>query len=258
MPVYNEEKNIGHLLEEAAEIFEKNNIDAEIIVVNDGSTDDTRRICEELSKMYRLIKLINHEVNRGYSQAVSTGVKQARNDYVILMDSDGQFDVKDISAFLKKYEQTGTDVIFGCRKDRKGSFPRRLMSIFMTWLSNILFGMKFKDTQCAFQFIKTDLLKGLDIESPSFQVPTEIKIKLSSIIGNYEQISVVHNERKGGRTAFKALKVIPPTILFLLKLRLKVSYLKRVVTDSRVSVSREEKSKIQSYVRLSACFVCGL
>jgi len=225
-PVYNEEKNIDILLEEAVEIFKRDKIEAEIVVVNDGSTDNTKRICEELSKKHKIIRLINHEVNKGYSQAVSTGIKHAKNDFIILMDSDGQFDVNDVTAFLKKHDQTGADVIFGYRKNRKGTFLRKLISFGMTKITNILFGMKFKDTQSAFQFIKADILKSIDIESPSFQVPTEIKIKLSSLVQGFDQIPITHRERKGGRASFKALRIIPPTISFLLRLKWKMTFSK--------------------------------
>lgn len=229
-PVYNEEENISVLLEEAVEMFNGNKIEAEVIVVNDGSTDNTRRICEELSEKHKIIRLINHEVNKGYSQAISTGIKHAKKDFITLMDSDGQFDVNDVTAFLKKHDQTGADVIFGYRKNRKGSYLRKLMSFSMTKISNILFGMKFKDTQCAFQFIKADILKSINLESPTFQVPTEIKIKLSSLGKGFELIPITHRERKGGKASFKALRIIPPTISFLLCLKWKMAYLKRDVT----------------------------
>ena len=225
-PVYNEEENISVLLEKAVEIFKGKKIEAEIIVVNDGSTDNTRRICEELSEKQKTIRLINHEANRGYSQAISTGIKHAKKNFIILMDSDGQFDVNDITAFLKKHDATGVDVIFGYRENRKGSFLRKLISSNMTKVSNILFGMKFKDTQSAFQFVKADILKSIEIESPSFQVPTEIKIKLSSLGERFEQIPVNHCERKGGKANLKAFKIIPPTISFLLWLKWKMTFSK--------------------------------
>lgn len=230
-PVYNEEKNIGVLLEEAVEIFQKNNIEAEVIVVNDGSTDNTKRICEELSKRYKIIKLINHEVNKGYAQGVSTGITHAKNDFIILVDSDGQFDVNDVTSFLKKHDETGAEVIFGYRKNRKGTFLRKLISFNMTKISNILFGMNFKDTQSAFQFIKSDILKNISIESPSFQVPTEIKIKISSLGHDFEQIPITHRERKGGKASFKALRIIPPTIWFLLCLKWRMTFSKGSVTN---------------------------
>lgn len=225
-PVYNEEENICAFLEKIVKIFTRDKIDAEIIVVNDGSTDNTKRICEELSEKQKIINLINHEVNKGYSRAVSTGIKHAKKDFIILMDSDGQFDVNDVAAFLEKHDETGADAIFGYRENRKGTFLRRLISFNMTKISNILFGMKFKDTQSAFQFIKADILKNIDIESPSFQVPTEIKIKLSSLGKGYEQIPINHLERKGGTANLKAFKIILPTISFLLRLKWKMTFSK--------------------------------
>jgi len=221
IPAYNEGESINVFLEHAVEIIKKNKLEAEIIVVNDGSTDDTKDICERLSKKHQIIRLINHEVNKGYSRAVSTGIKHAEKDFIILIDSDGQFDVKDIPAFLKKHNETGADVIVGYRVKRKGTFLRKLMSRGMTKISSLLFGLKLKDTQCAFQFIKTDILKSIDIESPSFQAPTEIKIKLAALGYDFEQMPITHHERKKGKTSVKALKIIPSTILFLLYLRIK-------------------------------------
>tara|TARA_Y100000031_G_scaffold100188_1_gene109882 strand:- start:416 stop:1033 length:618 start_codon:yes stop_codon:yes gene_type:complete len=202
-------------------MIKKNNLDAEIVVVNDGSIDNTRNICEELTKKSRFIKLVNHEINMGYSQALSTGIKQASNEYIIPIDSDEQFDVNDVTIFLEEHYQTGSNVIFGYRVKRKGVFLRKLISFGMTKITNILFGSKFKDTQCVFQFIKADILKSIDIVSPSFQVPTEIKIKLASLGHNYTQIPVTHLDRKQGEAKLKALKIIPPTITFLIRLKLK-------------------------------------
>ena len=225
-PAYNEGESIRVFLEDAVEIIKKNKLEAEIIVVNDGSTDDTKDICERLSKRHQIIKLINHEINKGYSCAVSTGIKHATKDFIILIDSDGQFDVKDIPAFLKKHNETRADVIVGHRVNRKGTFLRKLMSRGMTKTSNLLFGLKLKDTQCAFQFIKTGVLKSVDIESPSFQAPTEIKIKLAALGYDFEQIPITHHERRKGKTSVKAFKIIPSTILFLLYLKLKTLVIK--------------------------------
>lgn len=220
IPAYNEDENIDIFLKKAVKMIKKNGLDAEIIVVNDGSIDNTKKIITELANKNKLIKLVNHDINMGYSKALSTGIKHANNEYIIPIDSDEQFDVNEVIVFLEKYYQNRVDVIFGYRVKRKGVFLRKLISFGMTKMTNILFRTKFKDTQCVFQFIKTDNLKSINIVSPSFQVPTEIKIKLVSLGHNYTQIPVTHYERKQGEAKLKAFKIIPPTILFLARLKI--------------------------------------
>ncbi len=124
LPAYNEEANIGLTVKNAIDYLSTAVADYEIIVVNDGSKDNTREVVEHLTQVFPRVRLINHPVNRGCGAALVTGFKAATKEFSFYMDADGQFDITDISRLLPYTSEY--DGVFGYRSNRQDVWMRKL------------------------------------------------------------------------------------------------------------------------------------
>jgi glycosyltransferase involved in cell wall biosynthesis len=124
LPAHNESGNIEKTVTHAVSYLEETFRDYEVIVVNDGSVDETPGIIEKLALSNPKIVLVNHLKNLGYGSALRSGFEKASLDYVFLMDSDGQFDISDIDRLLPFIEDY--DILIGYRKKRVDPFIRSL------------------------------------------------------------------------------------------------------------------------------------
>jgi glycosyltransferase involved in cell wall biosynthesis len=104
----NEEGNIGPLTEDILAVYADKNIDGEVLLVDDGSTDRSGEICDQLAKDHPNVRVVHHEKNLGRSYAIRTGFQQAKGDIVIIMDADRQYEPKQIPLFLSKMDAIGT------------------------------------------------------------------------------------------------------------------------------------------------------
>jgi len=128
-PAYNEEGNIKNTVIKSKAVLLKYVENWEIIIVNDGSTDNTKKISEELSSEDKRIRVINHEVNRGYGASLKSGFYNAKYPWIIFTDSDGQFDIRELGTFLKEIENY--DFVIGFRKKRQDPFHRKCIAFFL-------------------------------------------------------------------------------------------------------------------------------
>jgi len=175
IPAYNEEKRIAKTIDEIERIFEKNGINYEIIVVDDGSTDKTVEVCKEAG-----VKVLRHEKNMGKGAAVKTGFMNAENDIIGFVDADGATYPESI---LKIIQNIGEyDMVIGSRRV-KGSVIVSRQPIFRLIASrifniyvNFLFNLKIKDTQCGCKFMKAEIAKTLasEIKSNGFEFDVEM------------------------------------------------------------------------------------
>ncbi len=177
IPSYNVEKTIGNVLEGI-----KNIVDG-IIVVNDGSSDSTRKIAED-----RKVKIVDHFRNMGLGFALRTGFKEAIDsdfDAVITIDGDGQHGIEDIANIVKIYKEKGIPVIIGSRlKNKKEwkNFPkaRLIGNLIMTFLTNLACGRKVTtDSQSGLRLIEKEVLKMLRLKSKRMEISSEIILEIN-------------------------------------------------------------------------------
>jgi glycosyltransferase involved in cell wall biosynthesis len=226
VPVYNEEKNLRQVVSEI-ETNAREILDAyEIIIVNDGSTDNTDSIIEELCarpEKCANIKISGHENNMGSGMAIRTGIKQARYDWVTYIPADGQFDSSEIKKFLEASK--GVDIVIGTRLERSDySMFRRLSSFVFITLVNKLFNTKFKDVNWVHMW-KRKIFDNMTIISSGVFFLEEILTR--SLISGYKikEIDSAYRPRLQGKakgsqpgTIFKTLKEM---IVFWIELKFK-------------------------------------
>lgn len=163
-PVYNEAKNIPILMGELEDVLAKLTLHYEVIAVNDGSTDDSSGVLSELAKNNPRIKVINFQVNKGQTSALSAGIDDADGDIIVTIDSDLENDPKDIPALLEKINE-GFDVVSGWRKDRwKGQFlTRKLPSVVANWFISKITGIRLHDYGCILKAYKVKVIENTNL-----------------------------------------------------------------------------------------------
>jgi len=185
IPAHNEEKTIGQVISKVMAVdllpWEK-----EIVVVNDGSSDNTKDILEAAAKNFRQagLKVLHHASNLGKGAAVQSALRQVAGEYVIIQDADGEYDPKDIPGLLEPINRhaTGTRVVvFGDRGIK--SYPERgihyvIGAKILTWTLNLLFGVKLSDLYTGYKLIPADIFKSLNIKSAGFEFEAEVACKL--------------------------------------------------------------------------------
>lgn len=216
-PAYNEEENIKNTIVQAVKVLKEIAGKWEVIVVNDGSTDKTAEIVKQLAKKDKRIRLITHKINKGYGGAIKTGIFNSRYPLICYMDSDGQFDFKEIKKFLAKIKKA--DLVLGYRKKRTDSLYRRILAKTL-WLANwVLFGLKVKDVDCGFKLFKKEVVDKIGkLVTESAITETEFVVRAKKAGFKIVQVGVRHNPRIDGEQTGGKLKVILKAAIEGLKL----------------------------------------
>jgi len=225
-PCYNEEKNIETTVYKAVEVLEKTAKKWEIIIVNDGSKDKTGDVALKIKKKYPNIKIVTHNPNRGYGAAFKSGLYHAQYEWITFTDSDGQFDFSEIKNFINTQEKTKADIVIGYYLGRKVSKAVIISSKIWELIVFILFGLKVKDIDCGFKFIRkkvVDTIPKLEAERGAF-ISSEFLIKSKKSGFKIVEIPVHHYPRVEGVATGRKLNVIIKSFIDLFKLWFKINF----------------------------------
>lgn len=229
-PCYNEEKNIGNTVTKAVKVLNKIADKWEIIIINDGSKDNTATVALEIKKRFHPnIKIITHNPNRGYGAAFKSGLYNAKYKWIAFTDSDGQFDFSEIENFIKTQKSTKSDLVIGYYLGRKVSPLVVLSSKVWELIIYILFGLHVTDIDCGFKFISkkvVDTIPKLEAERGAF-ISSEFLIKSKKAGFKIKEIGVHHFARTEGQATGRQLKVIIKSFTDLFSLWYKINF-KRV------------------------------
>jgi len=163
MPAYNEEKHIKEAIEEAIEALEKIGLNYEIVVVNDGSKDETTSKVLMCIKKYNGIKLVSYSENKGKGFAIKEGFKHTSGDIIFLLDSDGEISPINLQEYFNALKYV--DIAIGSKWHKQSNvqapFLRKFLSKGFNILSKLLVGIKVSDTQTGFKAFKREALGKL-------------------------------------------------------------------------------------------------
>lgn len=206
-PFWNEGENVENVIKKAVPIVEDLAIKWEILMIDDGSSDNTLEILRKLSEEDSRLVTISHDKNRGYGAALKTGFVNAKYDLVIFTDGDGQFDLSEASKFLEKIQNA--DMVIGFRKKRLDNpFRHLLMNLLKIW-DFIFFGFRFRDIDCGFKlFTKNSLQKIMPLTSEGAMITTEILAKAKKVKLKIVEVEVNHYPRIYGDQSGGNLRVI--------------------------------------------------
>jgi glycosyltransferase involved in cell wall biosynthesis len=197
VPAYNEERTILRLLKKI-QINKIENVNFEIIVINDGSLDNTLNILETNKSLYNI--LINLEKNGGKGLAVKKGLEMATGDYIIFQDADLEYDPKDYRKFINMFNEFDADVILGSRfrytnYSRSHSFFNKLGNHILTFFFNILYNTTFTDIYCCYLAFKRNLLIVENVKTTGFEQHAEILCNLINSSKKLYEVPVDYNGR---------------------------------------------------------------
>ncbi len=205
-PVFDEEDNIGPLLETAHEIASRLTPEFEIIVVDDGSRDNSAAIIDAWCRGNTRFRAIRHERNAGYGAALHSGLREAGGELVFFSDADLQFDLSEIEKLL---QHTGKfDIVAGYRAPRSDPWPRRVIANVWGMLVQLLFGLRVRDIDCAFKVFRREVLDDISIASLGAFVNTEILVRARAAGYRIHQVPVSHRRRRFGKQTGARPRVI--------------------------------------------------
>jgi glycosyltransferase involved in cell wall biosynthesis len=217
-PAYNEEANIEKTVKDAGNILKAYVNLYEIIIIDDGSKDETGKIADRLALADKNIKVIHHCPNKGYGEALKSGFYNAKYPWIAFTDSDGQFDFSEILKLLEKTNQA--DLIVGYRFNRNDPVMRKINGWLWTHLNNLLLGINVRDVDCAFKLIKKeviDTIPHLQSERGGMISP-ELLYKARKNGFKIIEVGVHHYPRRSGTQTGANFKVIIKSFIDLFKL----------------------------------------
>jgi glycosyltransferase involved in cell wall biosynthesis len=200
-PAYNDAGTIASMVAAADIALRQVTKDYEIVVVNDGSSDYTSLILEEISARYAQLRVITHSSNQGYGAALRTGFSTAVKDWVFYTDGDSQYNPLELVDLVDALHE-GVDVVNGYKLSRNDSWMRILIGRAYHYLVKILFSVRIRDVDCDFRLIPRLILNEIELKSVSGAICLELVKKIQDAGYAFAEIPVNHYSRKYGVSQF--------------------------------------------------------
>jgi glycosyltransferase involved in cell wall biosynthesis len=219
-PAYNDAASLPGLMEKSFAVLEAHADDYEVIVVNDGSRDNTGEVLGELAVRFSpRLRVITHEVNRGYGGALRSGFAAATKDLIFYTDGDGQYDVGELPVLLELMTD-GVGLVNGYKLERRDPAHRIWIGNVYNRFARLIFRIRIRDIDCDFRLVRRALVDRLDLKSTSGTVCVELVRKLELVSPRVVEVGVHHYPRLHGRSQFFRVRSLLITLCQLLRLYL--------------------------------------
>jgi glycosyltransferase involved in cell wall biosynthesis len=215
-PARNEEGNVAAMVEALRRVLPRVAARWEIVVVDDGSTDGTGAIADDLARRDGRVRAVHHPTSRGYGGAIKSGLAAARYEWIFYTDGDRQFDPEQITRLVAELGRG--DVVIGYRHRRADRLVRRLNGIAWNLLVRVLIGLRFRDIDCAFKLLPRAALEGLVLEAEGAMISTELLARLAQRGCRIAEVPVDHFPRRTGRPSGGSPLVIARAFVELFRL----------------------------------------
>ncbi len=200
-PVFNDRFTIPILVKKALKIAKKVARTFEIIIINDGSTDDSLFIIKNLQRKYPFIRVISHKKTQGYGSALRDGFSHATKDWIFYTDGDGQYDPSELTNLVEKVT-TRIDVVNGYKLFRSDPWLRKLVGALYNRIVRFLYHIPIRDVDCDFRLIRRESLREITLTSKSGLICVELVTKLIGSGARFTEVPVSHYPRGHGRSMF--------------------------------------------------------
>lgn len=222
LPAYNEADNIEPMVAEAVPALSSVTGDYEILVVDDGSQDDTAAVTRRVMETNPNVRLVEHEVNKGFGAAVFTGFTSAEKDWIFYTDADRQFVLSELERFVPHMDEA--DLIAGYRAPRQDPFLRVFYGKGWSALCALVFGYTVRDVDCGFKLFRREIIEELadDIESRGATFSIEWLVRAKRAGYRFVELPVTHRPRVAGSQTGANIDVIVRAFRELLRFRLQL------------------------------------
>ncbi|MCP4457516.1 MAG: glycosyltransferase family 2 protein [Cytophagales bacterium] len=200
VPVYNEEESIPELTEWIFRVVDEAKLSTEVLLIDDGSTDNSWNVITELSEKYATVKGFRFNRNNGKSAALQVGFEEASGDVVVTMDADLQDSPDELPELFKMVDEEGFDLVSGWKRKRHDPITKTLPSKFFNRITRLVSGIKLHDFNCGLKAYKKEVVKHVNVYGEMHRyIPLLAKWSGFTKIGEKE---VEHRARKYGQTKF--------------------------------------------------------
>ena len=217
-PAYNDGGTIASLVITAVKVAGAITSDYEVIVVNDGSSDDTAQILDELARIYPdRVRIVHHPKNRGYGGALRTGFATATKEFIFYTDGDGQYDPAEMTVLLPKMTDD-VDWVNGWKISRSDPMHRIFIGRLYHHMVKLLFGLRVRDVDCDFRLMRRRIFDVVQLEKDSGVICLEMMKKFQDAGFRVAEHPVHHYHRSYGKSQFFNFPRIFRTAIDVLKL----------------------------------------
>ncbi|HLA16767.1 MAG TPA: glycosyltransferase family 2 protein [Candidatus Limnocylindrales bacterium] len=221
-PAHDEEANLEGLVNEALAALPALADVYEIVIVDDGSTDDTRGIADRLAGVHPdVVRVIHHPTNLGYGAALRSGFRAARHDLVCFTDGDRQFRVADLALLLQRLAAADApDVVVGYRLRRADPALRTIYANLYRLANRFFYDLRVRDVDCACKVFRRPSLDGIRVSSGGAFFSAELLVKLLAAGRSVVEVGVPHHPRTAGSASGARLSVVGRAVRDFWALRL--------------------------------------
>ena len=221
-PAHNEAANLRGLVDEALGTLPALAETFEIIIVNDGSRDETPAIADELAAAHPEVRAVHHPTNLGYGAALRSGFAAARHEHLAFTDGDRQFQVADLGRLIERLAAGDADAVVGYRIRRADPLVRTVYAKLYRLANLIFFGLKVRDVDCACKLFTRASLEGVNVESGGAFFSAELLIKLRARGRRLAEVGVPHYPRTAGSPSGAKPQVVVRAVRDFWALRLRL------------------------------------
>ena len=223
-PAYNDAPSLPKLIANTFKVLREHVDDFEVIVVNDGSHDNTGEVLAQLEREYApRMRVVTHPANRGYGGALRSGFAAATKDYVFYTDGDGQYDVLELPKLLERMSDD-VGLVNGFKLERNDPQHRIVIGNAYNAFAKFLFRVKIRDIDCDYRLIRRELLEDIKLTSTSGTICVELVRKLELLPWRVVEVGVHHYPRLHGRSQFFRIRSLLKTLYQITRLWLQVGW----------------------------------
>jgi glycosyltransferase involved in cell wall biosynthesis len=216
-PAYNDSGTIASLVITALRTARKLTPDHEVIVINDGSKDGTAEILDELASIYPQVRVVHHEVNRGYGGALRSGFATATRELIFYTDGDAQYDPAEMSLLWRRFDET-VDLVNGYKISRSDPMHRIVIGRIYHHTVKILFGLTVRDVDCDFRMMRRTIFETVQLEKNSGVFCLEMMKKITDAGFRIAEVPVHHYHRAFGKSQFFNFRRLAKTAVDVFRL----------------------------------------
>lgn len=246
-PAYNDGGTIGSLVVTTLKTLAEVTDDYEVIVVENGSTDYTVEVLEELAKEYDHFRFYAHREALGYGGALRVGFAKSTKDYVFYTDGDAQYDPHEIKTLLSVLDED-VDVVNGWKIERHDPLHRIIIGRMYHHFVKFMFGFKLRDVDCDFRLIRRSVFDVIDLESPDGTICLELVKKLQDAGFHFAEVPVHHYHRTYGKSQFfnfkRLSRVLPHLAVLWWKLVVRREHIERMKARRRLLAKEAQRQDV--------------